>query len=485
MPIVPDFGFCGPTYLAVSPVLDAERSLNLYPEPNSPRGKGKIGLIGRPGLSTPWFTLPTSPMRLLWGGNISLYAASGSRVYRLSPGGGIMTNYGPMFGSSGTGPMSAFANGVQLLWCDPSCAQIFNANNVGPSMDSVFNGVALEYLDGFYVAIAANASLAGVNPNQINVSALGDGTTWPPLAFAIRTGSSDLTTQLAVLNGMLWIFGQKTIEIWYNAGNPIFPFARVTGSTINLGLLAPWSVAKFQNTIMWLGADSLGYAQVYMSQGLNPVRVSNFGIENIIATYGLGSLPFAWAHAYQEAGHTFYVLNLCETSTYQPTKAVVYDLSSGLWHERSYMGQWPVTSANSPLFAAGGPNFIGDGYSGGIHYQGINYPSDNGSAIAYLRNSPHVCDQNRWHSHSRFELAADIGTAQASLTYSNNGGKSFVSWSYLMKQAADQGAPDTFNRYYASQLGRSRDRVYSMAIGSSTELVRISDAYLWVDGYQP
>ena len=34
MPILPPsaFAFCGPTYLGISPVIDAERSINLFPE---------------------------------------------------------------------------------------------------------------------------------------------------------------------------------------------------------------------------------------------------------------------------------------------------------------------------------------------------------------------------------------------------------------------------------------------------------------------
>lgn len=419
---------------------------------------------------------------MIWAGHILLYAMGGTHFYQLNNTGGVMTDFGAMAGSPGIGPAAAFANGTQLLVVDSGSGQIYNVNNGGPSMDSVFNGVALEYLDGFYVAIATGASLAGTNKNQINVSALADGTTWSALAYAIRTGSADLTTQLAVLNGMLWVFGEKTIEIWYNAGNPIFPFARVTGATINLGLLAPWSVAKFQNTIMWLGADALGYAQVYMSQGLNPVRVSNFAIENILASYGAFHLPWSWGYAYQEGGHSFYVLNLCQDFHFQPTAQLIYDLASGLWHERTYSGIWPVCCASMPYFSASGANYVGDGYSGKVCFQATSIPSDNGAAIAYMRNSPHVCDQNRWHKYSRFELSADIGTAQASLTYSNNGGLTFPGPVYTMKQAADSGALGTFNRYFAQQLGRSRDRVFSVTISSSTQLVRIADAYLSVDG---
>jgi hypothetical protein len=64
-----EFPFCGPTYLAISPVLDAERSINLYlyPEraPNGANPKSLIALIGTPGLSAPVITLPGGPARAL------------------------------------------------------------------------------------------------------------------------------------------------------------------------------------------------------------------------------------------------------------------------------------------------------------------------------------------------------------------------------------------------------------------------------------
>src|SRR5581483_10931779 len=152
MPIVsPDvFPFCGPTYLAASPVIDAQRSINLYPEPGYVSSKTKMALIGRPGLKSPAFmTLPTSPARGLWAGNNRLFATGGTHFYEVSSVGGVTTDYGAMAGSSGKGPMQVIANGTQLLAMDSSSQQIYNADAGGPSMTPVFNGPALEYLDDF------------------------------------------------------------------------------------------------------------------------------------------------------------------------------------------------------------------------------------------------------------------------------------------------------------------------------------------------
>ena len=112
----------------------------------------------------------------VWAGAGRLFAASGGSAWEVNQLGGVVTAYGAGLTAGVAIPMPMVANGTQLLICDPFAGKIFNFNVAGPSLVDVFAGVALEYLDDFYVAIATGASLAGGNPNQINVSALGDGT---------------------------------------------------------------------------------------------------------------------------------------------------------------------------------------------------------------------------------------------------------------------------------------------------------------------
>lgn len=472
MPLTEIQGFCGPSYLESSVVFDASRSINLFPVPGIATSRSRMALYGRPGLSpTPFITLPASPARGLWAGDNRLFAVGGTHVYELSSGGGIMTDYGSMSGSSGSGPVVLIANGTQLLVQDSSSAKIYNAI---AGMPVVFNGAALEYLDGFYIAIAFGASLVGGNPNQINVSALADGTSWNVLDYVIRTGSSDLTTALAVLNGMLWIFGQKSIEIWYNAGDPLFPFARIQGATLNQGLMAPASVVKFENTLLWLGASDRGYVTVYRSTGIQAQRVSTFPIEQIISSFPAAVLPDAWAYGYQENGHTFYVLNLV-SQTNVPLQTVVYDMTADAWHERVYAATWPVSFASVPGFASVGPNFVGDGKSGKIYYQGMMYPNDGGTAIAYERiwNMPGT--QNQWARYPQMEILADVGTAKMTLFWSDDAGRTYPHSRGPV--AGSIGSPTSGPRFDFRQMGRARDRRYKLDITDKDNLIRLIGAY--------
>jgi hypothetical protein len=282
----------------------------------------------------------------------------------------------------------------------------------------------------------------------------------------------------------LWIFGQKTTEIWYNAGDPLFPFARVPGATLNLGCLAPESVVKFSNTIMWLGADANGFVQVYLTNGTNPQRVSNFAIENAICGITTGapagnmdSLPLATAYAYQEAGHTFYCLNILDIS-YGFINQYVYDLTTGMWHERQYAGDYPTCYANVPgtIFNVTGPSFVG-GASNKIYYQGLGYPSDAGTAINYSRTCPASFDRNKFVKYPMVELLADMGSATVTLGYSNDGGKTFP-YTYGPISASGETQNGARGRYIWRQLGRSRDRVFKFYTSSSTQLIRWIDAFI-------
>lgn len=476
-------GFAGPTYLTVSPVMDAERSINLYPEPGGPHSKSPAMLVGRPGLAS-WGTV-NSVVRGLWAGDTlgglgRLFAVGGTHVYEMSSAGAITTDFGAM-GGSNVGPVQIVANGDQLLVMNLSAGQIYNVDPTGPSVTAVFAGRALEYLDGFYIALDA------AEERKLSVSAFLDGTTWNALDTVVKTGSPDRIVQLAVLNGQLWLFGQQTTEIWYNAGNPLFPFARVPGATLNFGCIAPWSVVKFFNTIMWLGCDQNGFMQVFMTQGTNPIRVSNFAIENqltgITAATPAGNvkdLQYCRAYAYEESGHTFYVLTVM-TSHSSPAATYVYDLTTGLWHERTYVGPWPLCFASVPqaAFSTAGASFVGDTLSGNIYIQSQGYPSDAGTAITYTRTFPTASDRQHQIKYPLLQLDADMGTATASLEWSNDGGKTFPFSRAAISPSAETSQGNA-GRYMWRQLGMGRQRTFRIKTTSSTELVRYINAYMGV-----
>jgi hypothetical protein len=193
----------------------------------------------------------------------------------------------------------------------------------GQITDPDFPGaVTVGYLDGYFVFNEPNSQ-------RFWVTSLNDGTAIDPLDFASAEGNPDNVVSLMVDHREVWLFGSNTVEVWYNAGLADFPLARIEGAFMETGCLAPYSVAKLDNSVFWLGSDARGNGIVYRNQGYNAQRVSTHAIEWQIQQYNV--LNDAIGYSYQQDGHSFYVL------VFPAAQATwVFDVSTGAWHERAF-----------------------------------------------------------------------------------------------------------------------------------------------------
>jgi hypothetical protein len=167
--------------------------------------------------------------------------------------------------------------------------------------------------------------------------------------------------------GRIWAFGPRSVEIWGEGPSSSDPFAYIGGSTQNIGIYAPYSVAALDDKVFWFGASDVGHGQVYMGQGTSIGRVSNMGIEDQLATLRNPKSGTGWCMA--ESGNLFYFLTFSDDK-----RTFVYDASIGKWHERAYRDQ---NTGN--LFACPYTHGV---FIGGKTYCGTN----NGAALAYLEH---------------------------------------------------------------------------------------------------
>jgi hypothetical protein len=176
------------------------------------------------------------------------------------------------------------------------------------------------FLDGWFVFNQPNSQIFWVMDST--------GTTIDPLYFASAEGSPDNLVTLIVDHREIWLFGTNSVEVWYDAGGADFPMQRIQGAFNEIGCLAPYSVAKLDNGLFWLGTDQRGNGIVYRSKGYSGERVSTHAVEWQIQQYS--NLSDAVAYTYQQDGHSFYVLNFPTANT-----TWVYDVATGAWHERA------------------------------------------------------------------------------------------------------------------------------------------------------
>jgi hypothetical protein len=152
---------------------------------------------------------------------------------------------------------------------------------------------------------------------------------------------------------------------------------------------------------------------VWRANGYQPVRVSNHAIEYAIGKYP--TITDAIGYAYQEAGHTFYVLSF-------PTaqKQWVYDCATQVWHERARWNgtHYEMWRAVDHCYCFG-KHLVGD-WSGAvvdgavmtnIYVSSIDILTDNGLEIRRARRAPHVSTEQEWIHHRALQIDVEVGVA--------------------------------------------------------------------------
>lgn len=149
------------------------------------------------------------------------------------------------------------------------------------------------------------------------------------LNFATAETFEDTLVRVIADHRELWLFGQTTIEIWRPVEDAAQPFQRVGDMVLEKGTLSPYSVVKADNTLFWVGQDSI----VYRAEGAGFRRVSNHGIERDLEDLTQEELAAVYAFSYTDDGHIFYVLTIPGLRTY------VFDASTQSWTTRKTRGQ--------------------------------------------------------------------------------------------------------------------------------------------------
>jgi hypothetical protein len=312
------------------------------------------------------------------------------------------------------------------------------------------------YQDGYFIFNKPDSG-------QFYISEL-NATTFDALDISTSEGSPDDIVAVLSENRNLWLFNEKTTEVFFNSGNADFPFERIQGAYIEQGCCAPFSVAKIANTVLWLGRDNDGQGVVYKAQGYQPQRVSTHAIEQAIQGYG--DISDANAYVYQENGHHFYVLNFTNADT-----TWVYDFSTNMWHERVYTNQGALERhrANYHAFAYSS-HVVGDYENGKLYKLSSSVYADNGAEITRRRTAPHLSSGMKRVQYSSFQLDIESGVGldgtaqgtdpQAMLRFSDDGGHTWSNEKWTSFGKIGQ----TKRRALWRRLGMSRDRVFEITI---------------------
>lgn len=455
--------FVGGAYKGRSTNLNAQECVNLYPVIDQEGGKSVLSLQGTPGLKE-WCDIGT-PREVrgfhVMGG--SLYALVGNKLYRITSAAVATALSGRT--STVKGHVWTADNGKELMIVAPgSRGYLYKGVGIHPISDADFpTPSSVTFQDGYFI-------ITEHNTGRIYISALYDITSWDALDFATAEGHPDPAFAVMMDHRELWIFGEHSTEVFYNSGDADFPFERMSGGFIEMGIRARDSVAKLDNSIFWLDNRDM----VVRAIGYNPVIVSTRQIEYQFSTYS--KTNDAVGFAYTQDGHGFYVLTFPRAH-----KTWVYDVATQLWHERSsrrsssYVeGKW---RGNCYTYFAG-KHLVGDYENGKIYELDFDTYTDDGNPLKAVRTASviHQDRKNIFFNGLEIDFEAGVGITsgqgsdpQAILQWSDDGGHTWSNehWRGIGKKGKYT-ARARWNR-----LGRSRERIFKLTISDPVKRVII------------
>jgi hypothetical protein len=403
---------------------------------------------------------------------------SGDKFYKIQPD----YTYTLLGTVAGTGPVSIADSGTQIfIACNPDAYVYTESTDTFVKItDPDFAGAkTVCYIDGYFAFNQPDSQI-------IWVTDILDGTAINPLAFAAAESSPDQVVAVVNNNREVWVFGQGTTEVWYDAATTPFPLAPIQGAYNEIGCLAPFSIAKLDNSLFWLGSDPRGYGIVYRNQGYTGKRVSTHAVEYAIQNYG--DISNAEAYTYQDEGHAFYFLNFPDANA-----TWVYDVATGAWHERASWNNGSFTRHRGQCqMNFNSETIVGDYENGNIYALDLDVYADNGAIQKWVRSwrplPPNQNNLKRTAQHT-LQLTCESGVGlnlgqgqdpQVMLRWSDDGGHTWSSEHWIsMGKIGEYGYRAIWRRL--GMTTKLRDRIYEVS-GTDPNKVVIVGAELFLSG---
>ncbi len=406
----------GGSYQSRSLPLSAQTTRNFYPELQDELAtKEKYVLQPFPGYLS--FGSDSGADRGMLEHKGVLYKVSGINLHTVTSA-GVHTSVGSIPGS-GQCVLEGIGDNVVIA------TKQGNVYQYDQSTTSNINDADLEAPD--WVAHLKNTIIFGGNGGRFAVSAVGDATDINALDYATAEINADDLIRGYSFQQKIYLFGEKTTEIWFFSGQGRPPLDPVEGGTKSIGIAGRTAISSNDNFIYFLADDR----RVYRVTEGQYQPVSNIALSNEIEGYT--TVNDAIGGCFTIQGQNFFNLAF-------PTedKSWVYSEPTGQWFELNRSGSTGRGPANSIVYAYG-KTLVGDYRDSNIYQLHAGTYTENGSAITRQR------DTGPLHSgllgspgseieFNRFELILEKGTGiltgQGSdpiiiLQISTDGGKTF------------------------------------------------------------
>jgi hypothetical protein len=438
-------------------IASMQRRINCRYE-HLPQGdEAQFLLVGIPGLVRV-HDFGATPIRGGYAKGQYLYLVHTNKLYRMNAAEQIQE---VATLNSESGLVNIEANINQLAIADGSKLSVYGTTAGGFQTAPIpfSNPGSLAYIDG-QLLCSRNGE------NIFNLGAIENALTWDGADFASAESSPDAIVRIIADRGNAVIFNETTTEFWSNNGSADFPFQRIAGSTINVGLAAKWSVTPFgtdeNSSIAFLARARLGKPYVAILTGGQVQEISTNAIAERITAPDFGPTADAVGFSYLEGGHPIYVINFPTANV-----SLAYDGATGVWHEQQdsngnrYRGNLG--------FQFNGKDYVTDWEDGRLYRLDSNTYTDDGETQVMDIVTNHVRRNGYWVGVDNIEVLCQRNVATAfgqgqdpiiMLRISRDGGHT---WGPVVPLRMGK-LGETLLRCYANRLGAGRDLVFWLRI---------------------
>lgn len=440
-----------------------QRLVNVFAEQSDMSGEQVITLYAHPGIET-LGEMPQAGCRGVLRGKFAgrRWVVRGRQLFGLADDNSFI-----MPGRiEGTGRVSLATDGRSLMIVANPDAYVYD----GVTLSRVTAGDFVAWgsrdcveMDGFMLHVAARSKQVFFK------SKLYASDEYEATDFDLKSKYSDEAIGILAADNQLFVFGERSLELWYNSGASPFPYARVPNGTIEIGLAATHAKCKTERSVYFLGSDRIVYR--INTGSFMPEPISDHAVAE--AMQGYADVSDAWSATMEFSGHTMVLFVFPSAG-----RCWVFSENFPMWSERQSYGMTGVDIGgvvDDLAFQAAGAKF-GRFKSDCV----TEFDRPLVSSWTYAN----VYAGNRLVSHARLEVNIDTGLPpnhgaplRMMLDISDDGGETFRPF-----PAKDCGSRGQYGqRVVFSRLGAARNRVYRNAVvGMGRAAVR--DAQLFAKG---
>jgi hypothetical protein len=474
-------GFVGGSNAATATIVNAERTVNLYVESRE-KGtpKAQSWLYATPCLSLVE-TMTGGVHRGAFVQNGRAFVITG-QDFREVYADGTSTSRGTVAVGNDRGSICSNGDGGnQLFIVVGHYGYVYNLTTDTLTLiaDADFpQGTAAmgAFLDGYGIVLLDDSA-------TFQISALEDFTDWDALDIAQKSQTSDRVRALIcdLDHKVIWLFGEQTVERWWDSGDAAFPFEPVPNSITSMGIASSTGVAAPRGAIVWISDSEKGGRCAYAGVGSSTSPISTKQVAAAWAEYD--TVSDCEVFDYDWRGHLFCVFSFPSAGA-----TWVYDLAEQEWHEwmqwDTLTGSYTQHLARTHMYAFE-KHLIGSRVDGAFYELRADVFADGEAPVRRLRRSPHLHANGDWVYCSllQFDCQTGVGLTtgqgsnpQAMLRISRDGGMTYGNERWMSLGAI--GAYTTRVRYRNN--GRWRDGVIELTV-TDPVLVAITNAWAEVE----